>query len=338
MRNLPSASQEAPGRLRTLDTVSGHGCLPAGPMRTMARMFDEGQAYAPVRTAVDGTVVVELAGDHPGVSDPLYRQRRNEIAALAVAWQEGDPVPDAAYTAEEHAVWRLVSGELDLLHEVHACQAFLEGKAALRLPEERIPQLSEVTAALEPLTGFRYAPAAGLVPLRAFYGSLADGQFFSTQYIRHHSVPLYTPEPDVIHEVVGHANSLAAPRFAAIYRAAGRAARAAVSAEALEFVSKVFWFSLEFGVLREGGSVKSYGAGLLSSYGEIQQVGDARLVPLDLARMGTQTYDITHYQPLLFCAASFDEVEDVVGGFFDEVGSAGDEVVHRLQRAHLSHA
>jgi phenylalanine-4-hydroxylase len=151
-------------------------------------------------------------------------------------------------------------------------------------------------------------------------------------------VPLYTPEPDVIHEVVGHANSLAVPRFAAIYRAAGRAARAAVSAEALEFVSKVFWFSLEFGVLSEGGSVKSYGAGLLSSYGEIQQVGDARLVPLDLARMGTQTYDITHYQPLLFCAASFDEVEDVVGGFFDEVGSAGDEVVHRLQPAHLSRA
>jgi phenylalanine-4-hydroxylase len=307
-------------------------------MRTMTRMFDEAQVYAPVRTAVDGSVVVDLAGDHPGVSDPHYRQRRNAFAALALAWQEGDPVPTAAYTAEEHAVWRLVSGELHRLHEAHACEAYLDGKAGLRLPEERIPQLSEVTAALEPLTGFRYAPAAGLVPLREFYGSLADGQFRSTQYIRHHSVPLYTPEPDVVHEVVGHANSLASPRFAAIYRAAGRAARAAESDEALAFVSRVFWFSLEFGVLREGGSVKSYGAGLLSSYGEIQQVGDARLLPLDLARMGTQAYDITHYQPLLFCAASFTEVEDVVGGFFDEVGSAGDEVVHRLQPAHLSHA
>ena len=162
-------------------------------------------------------------------------------------------------------------------------------------------------------------PAAGLVPLRAFYGSLADGTFHSTQYIRHHSVPLYTPEPDVVHEVVGHANCLASDRFAALYRAAGRAARRVEDGDALEFVSKVFWFSLEFGVLREDGQVRTYGAGLLSSYGEIQEIAQADLRPLDLARMGVQTYDITHYQPLLFCAESFDHVEDVVGGFFDSV-------------------
>ena len=105
------------------------------------------------------------------------------------------------------------------------------------------------------------------------------------------------------------------------------------SGEALEFVSKVFWFSLEFGVLREDGEVKTYGAGLLSSYGEIQEMARADLRPLDLSRMGTQTYDITHYQPLLFCAESFDEVEDVVGGFFDTVD---DDVVARLMPAHAS--
>ena len=89
----------------------------------------------------------------------------------------------------------------------------------------------------------------------------------STQYIRHHSVPLYTPEPDVIHEVVGHGNCLAHDRFAALYRMAGQAARRVQATEALEFVSKVFWFSLEFGVVRERGQVRTYGAGLLSSYG-----------------------------------------------------------------------
>ena len=146
-------------------------------------------------------------------------------------------------------------------------------------------------------------------------------------------MPLYTPEPDVIHEVVGHANCLAHPRFAALYRSAGGAARRVESAEALEFVSKVFWFSLEFGVLREDGEVKTYGAGLLSSYGEIQETARADLLPLDLSRMGIQTYDITHYQPLLFCAESFDEVEDVVGGFFDTVD---DDVVARLMPAHAS--
>ena len=97
--------------------------------------------------------------------------------------------------------------------------------------------------------------------------------------------------------------------------------------EALEFVSKVFWFSLEFGVVREEGEVRTYGAGLLSSYGEIQQVERAELRRLDVGRMGVQTYDITHYQPVLFCAEGFGEIEDVVGTFFADVD---DDMVTRL--------
>lgn len=282
-------------------------------------MFEEGQLYAPVTRGADGAVEVQLADDHPGVGDPVYRARRNSIAALALAWAPGDPVPHAQYTAEEHEVWQQVSRELAVLHERLACREYRDGAERIHLPADRIPQLDEVTAAVEPLTGFRYVPAAGLVPLREFYGSLADGCFHSTQYIRHHSVPLYTPEPDVVHEVVGHGNCLASDRFARLYRAAGGAARRVTTPQALEFVSKVFWFSLEFGVVREEGQVRTYGAGLLSSYGEIQQIARADLRPLDIARMGVQTYDITHYQPLLFCAESFDEIEDVVGVFFDTV-------------------
>jgi phenylalanine-4-hydroxylase len=242
-------------------------------------------------------------------------------------WQPGTPPPVATYTEAEHEVWRIVNEELHGLHRRLACGAYLEGKQRLRLPEDRIPQLVEVNEMLRPLTGFQYVPAAGLVPLLEFYGSLADGAFHSTQYIRHHSVPLYTPEPDVIHEVVGHGNCLAHDRFAALYRLAGQAARRVETTEALEFVSKVFWFSLEFGVVRERGEVRTYGAGLLSSYGEIQQIAQAELRPLDVARMGVQGYDITHYQPLLFCAEGFDEIEDVVGTFFAQVD---DEMVERL--------
>ena len=282
-------------------------------------MFEEGQLYAPVTRGADGAVEVQLADDHPGVGDPVYRARRNSIAALALAWAPGDLVPHAQYTAEEHEVWQQVSRELAVLHERLACREYRDGAERIHLPADRIPQLDEVTSAVEPLTGFRYVPAAGLVPLREFYGSLADGCFHSTQYIRHHSVPLYTPEPDVVHEVVGHGNCLASDRFARLYRAAGGAARRVTTPQALEFVSKVFWFSLEFGVVREEGEVRTYGAGLLSSYGEIQQIARADLRPLDIARMGVQTYDITHYQPLLFCAESFDEIEDVVGVFFDTV-------------------
>ena len=292
-------------------------------------MFEEGQLYAPVTRSGDGDVTVHLGDDHPGAVDPEYRQRRNALAALAMDWQPGTPPPIAPYTDAEHEVWRTVCRELHTLHERLACAAYLVGKRRLRLPEDRIPQLIEVNELLSPLTGFRYVPAAGLVPLLDFYGSLADGVFHATQYLRHHSVPLYTPEPDVLHEVVGHGNCLAHDRFAALYRLAGEAARRVQTSEALEFVSKVFWFSLEFGVLREGGQVRSYGAGLLSSYGEIQQVQRADLRPLDVARMGVQTYDITHYQPILFCAEGFDEVEDVVGGFFADVD---DDLVQRLMQ------
>ncbi len=295
-------------------------------------MFSEGQLYAPVVTTEGGEVVVELGADHPGVGDPAYRERRNTIAALALDWTDDQPVPVAVYTDEEHEVWRVVSAELAKKHERLACAAARAGRERIALPTDHIPQLTDVTAALAPLTGFTYLPAAGLVPLREFYGALADRRFWSTQYIRHHSVPLYTPEPDVVHEVIGHAITLADDSFADLYLAAGRAARRVESAEALEFVSKVFWFSLEFGVVREADGPKAYGAGLLSSYGEIEEFAEADLRALDVAAMGAQTYDITHYQPLLFAAASWGEVQDVVGGFFD---AATDESIARL-RAHQS--
>lgn len=294
-------------------------------------MFSEGQLYAPVVTTDGGQVVVELGADHPGVGDPAYRERRNTIAALALDWSPGDAVPVAAYTDAEHEVWRVVSAELAAKHARLACAAARAGRERLALPADHIPQLTDVTAALAPLTGFTYLPAAGLVPLRDFYGSLADRRFWSTQYIRHHSVPLYTPEPDVVHEVIGHAITLADDSFADLYVAAGRAARRVESVEALEFVSKVFWFSLEFGVVREADGPKAYGAGLLSSYGEIEEFVDADLRPLDVARMGVQTYDITHYQPVLFAAASWQEVQDVVGGFFD---TCTDESIEQLLAEH----
>ena len=185
------------------------------------------------------------------------------------------------------------------------------------MPTDHVPQLDEIGARLTELTGFRFEPAAGVVAPADFYGDLADGVFHSTQYLRHHSQPLYTPEPDAVHELIGHGNSLASERFARLYRQAGGAARRMTSEEALDVVSRVFWFSLEFGVLREDGEVRAYGAGLLSSYGEIEEFRSAELRPLDVARDGDQAYDITHYQPVLFCAESFEQVEEVVGGWFD---------------------
>ncbi|WP_327089632.1 phenylalanine 4-monooxygenase [Nonomuraea sp. NBC_01738] len=292
-------------------------------------MFEEAQYFAPVAAREDGSVVVELGSSHPGFADPLYRARRNAIAGLAVNHRRGMPIPAAEYTDEEHGIWALVAEELAVKHRKYATADYLAGAERLRLPHDRIPQLEEVSTLLEPLTGFRYLPAAGLVPLRDFYGVLADGYFHSTQYIRHHSVPFYTPEPDVIHEVIGHANALAADRFAALYRLAGQAARRVEGAEALEFVSKVFWFTMEFGVMTEDDELKAYGAGILSSYGEVEEFRGMSIRPLDLKAMGQTDYDITKYQDVLFRADGMAHLEDVVGAFWE---SCDDESIARLTR------
>ncbi len=294
-------------------------------------MFEEAQSFSPITAGSgDAGVEVQLAADHPGVADPAYRARRNAIAALALTYRRGEPVPRAEYTEAEHEVWRVVSRELRGKHERYAARAYRDGAALLALPTDRIPQLDEVSDRLSALTGFRFEPVAGLATLRQFYSSLADGYFLSTQYIRHHSVPLYTPEPDVIHEVIGHANVLASPDLAELYRLAGAASTRAETDTSLEFLSKVFWFTLEFGVLWEHGELKAYGAGILSSYGEIEEFRGAHVLPLDFARMGSQGYDITSYQPLLFAARSHEHLMDSVGAFFSEYD---DETAARLLAA-----
>jgi phenylalanine-4-hydroxylase len=280
-------------------------------------MFEEGQLYSPVTQTEDGAVVVHLGAGHPGFNDPVYRGRRNEIAAGALAWESGTPVRRVAYTEAENEVWRLVSAELAIKHERYAVREFNEAKAAVGLPSDHVPQLDEVTQCIRPLTGFAYHPAPGLVDLRRFYGSLGESIFHSTQYVRHPSQPLYTPEPDIIHEVIGHGNMLGSPRFAALKRAAGEAVARLESDAAVQAIADVFWFSLEFGVMYDEGELRAYGAGILSSYGEIEEFREMEIRPLDIAAMATVDYDITSYQPVLFAAESLDHLEEVVGGFFE---------------------
>jgi phenylalanine-4-hydroxylase len=278
-------------------------------------MFEEGQLYSPVTQGERG-VVVHLADDHPGASDPQYRARRNEIAAAALAWSPGEPAPVVRYSGREQEVWRIVCRELAVKHERYACRAFRDAAAALDLPGDAIPGLDDVSARLEPLTGFRYVPAAGLVPLDDFYGSLADRVFHSTQYVRHWAAPLYTPEPDLIHEVIGHGNLMASSEFAELNLLAGQAARRCETHEALTFLAHVFWFTIEFGVLWEDGELRAYGAGILSSYGEIEEFREMEIRPIDFLEMGTIDYDITKYQPVLYSAGSMTELMDSVGSFF----------------------
>ncbi len=281
-------------------------------------MYEEAQLYSPVTTDASGAVVVHLAHDHPGANDPVYRARRNQIAAAALAWKPGEPAPAIKYSAEEHRVWSVVCRELAAKHERYAVREYREAHERVGLPVDHIPGLDEVSSLIAAVCGWHYQPAAGLVPLEVFYGSLADRLFHSTQYVRHPAVPLYTPEPDIIHEVIGHGHLLATATFGELHRRAGVAARRLRDEENLKFLSRVFWFSLEFGIVVEEGELRAYGAGILSSFGEIDEFRSMEHRPLDLVAMGTADYDITAYQPVLYCAESVEQVAEVLGGFFTD--------------------
>jgi phenylalanine-4-hydroxylase len=232
---------------------------------------------------------------------------------------------DISYTAEENQTWARVAGELQPLWQRHAADPLRQAAERLALPTDSIPQLSLVTERLQPLTGFRYHSVPGTVSGDSFFAALADNTFLSTQFIRWSGHPAYTPQRDVIHEVGGHANSLAVPQLAELHRLAGRAALAAPSQ--LTELAAVFWYSVEFGVLVEpgdGNRPKAYGTGLLSSPGELAWFADnAEIRPLDVEAMATTPYDITRYQPVLFAAHSLDHLLDVVGGHYASIVATG---------------
>ncbi len=170
------------------------------------------------RQTVEGRPLVQLDPDHPGFRDKEYRARRNTIAQIAVEYRSGQPIPEAPYSKEEDELWGIIRNALDPVHAKYACAEFLQSLEMIDLPRHRIPQLSEVTEKVQAKSGFRLEPVAGLVEAQVFLQSLSNGVFLSTQYIRHHSAPLYTPEPDVVHEVIGHAVTLASPRLAELNR------------------------------------------------------------------------------------------------------------------------
>jgi phenylalanine-4-hydroxylase len=298
--------------------ISVHGRQLYGSIATSWTDLSRGTRMDDVTTydTDSSQVEVVLADDHPGVSDPDYLRRRNEIAQAAVGLKPGDEARNIDYNDDENRTWETAVTTLRDLHAKHAARAYLDGVERLALPSDRVPQLAEVSRRLQRLTGWRVEAAPGLAPIREFYGSLGERRFLSTQYVRHPSVPLYTPEPDVIHEVVGHCNSLANTQFADLYATAGAASTRADD-DALVRFSKTFWFTLEFGVVHENGDLKAYGAGLLSSFGEMNAYRDAEIRDWDPDAMAVTDYDINHYQPVLFAAPDFGTIVTDLTAWFE---------------------
>jgi len=257
----------------------------------------------------------ELESDHPGFHDPAYRKRRAELAQVAKEYRTGDRIPRVNYTKEETATWTQVWDHLMPLVEKHACSEHVRMIPLLMencgYRRDNIPQLQDISDFLKDSTGFTIRPVAGLLSARNFLYGLAFRVFFSTQYIRHHSKPLYTPEPDICHELLGHVPLLADKHFADFSQEIGLAAIGA-SDEQITKLARCYWFSVEFGLCYQNGERKAYGAGLLSSYGELEYSMSEKpeIRPWDPFSAGEQDYPITTYQPVYYMAESFEQAKE----------------------------
>jgi phenylalanine-4-hydroxylase len=252
--------------------------------------------------------LVELAEDHPGFHDPEYRARRDEIAQLAIEHGVGTQAPRVQYTEQETRTWSTIFDALMDLYPTHACREHCEAFGALGYRRDAIPQLADVSAQLRQRTGFRLEPVAGLVSSREFLAALGERVFLCTQYLRHHTRPHYTPEPDVVHELMGHAPMLGNGEFAELSQRLGRAALGA-SDEVMRQIGTLYWYTVEYGVVRQDEELRAFGAGLLSSSGELARAlrGGADVRSLDTEVAANLPYPITQYQPVLFEVPSIRE-------------------------------
>ncbi len=238
--------------------------------------------------------------------------------------------PYELYSEENHAAWRTLYSRMRPKWRQYANEHFLRGIASLCFNPERVPRLEDVNRFLSPLTGFKARPVSGYVPSFVFFDCLRNRQFPTTITIRRNDRLDYLPEPDIFHDIAGHVPMHTDRVFADTLVRLGECAHTAAAMveetsdrtkrlERMESIiramARFFWFTIEFGLMRERGALKVYGSGLLSSYGEIAHAVESDEVqryPIQLEWVINQAFEIDRYQPLLFVVDSFDHLFGLV--------------------------
>ncbi len=266
---------------------------------------------------------LELEPGHPGLGDAGYIQRRKELFALCRKHRlERLGPPLIQYTPEETRIWREVSPKLDELHLAHASSIYLKAKRDLAITSDEIPQLRILSARVQSETNMHLVPAEGALPYRTFYEYIAERGFPVTQFIRHGSHPEFTPEPDMIHDCLGHVPPLMNRDYAELLTLIGKAVAIASRGEQVLALKRFSWFSVEFGLIEEMGETKVFGAGILSSTGEIPfslRSPEVTRRPFITDVVIETDYDPSRMQDHLFIAPSLpflrSELESLVGRF-----------------------
>ncbi|MEE6499438.1 hypothetical protein FKM82_003450 [Ascaphus truei] len=261
----------------------------------------------------------DLDADHPGFKDNAYRKRRKYFADIAMTYKHGDSIPRIEFTEEEIKTWATVFRELNKLYPTHACREYLRNLPLLSkycdYREDNIPQLEDVSQFLKARTGFTIRPVAGYLSPRDFLAGLAFRVFHCTQYIRHSSDPLYTPEPDTCHELLGHVPLLAEPSFAQFSQEIGLASLGS-SDEAVQKLATCYFFTVElvWSNKRETEGLRSWTAVL---YCELKHAlsGQARVKPFDPKVTCKQECIITTFQEVYFVSESFEEAKEKMREF-----------------------
>ena len=261
-----------------------------------------------VMVAPPDVTELELEAGHPGLGDEGYIRRRKDLFAHCRKHRlENLGPPIIRYSDEETRIWREVSPKLDELHLRYASGLYLAAKRELAITRDEIPQLRHLSDRLRRETDMHLVPAEGALPYRTFYEYIAARGFPVTQFIRHGSHPEFTPEPDMIHDCLGHVPPLMNHDYAELLTLIGKAVAATNHGELVLSLKRFSWFSIEFGLIEEGGETKVFGAGILSSTGEIPNAlfsPDVIRRPFETDVVIATDYDPSRMQDRLFVAPS----------------------------------